>query len=388
MSCFRRALCYLKRKRVRTVLLFLDLLIVTVLILGTLSSRNTTAEILMNLKENAESKVMTETQNEEAGISESQIRDVIKLPDVKRVNRLYERMASFEDLMPFEDEDENGEFKIHEQDDIEKDSPFEDKIYRLTEGSFPKNSGELLINAFLAERNGLSVGDQIGSGSVTGLFISGTERQQTDGVAAVSRIENQIYIKADGQESPDGSVLMRMAVYLKDPGKADEVTEELKEIFGNDFSFTRDDHTYLKLKQSISETDRIMKLTMRLTFALGIIVTALLLCLWMRDRKTEIAVFRSMGIPVFSVLMQALTEGFCVWLAAILAATWLVHQTIPIFSGYMQEFAENQITLALTTKEPFWVGIAGDFVLTVLIVIAVLPYLIRHPKEILSEMEG
>ena len=71
---------------------------------------------------------------------------------------------------------------------------------------FSENRDEIVINKYLAEGNGIQVGEKILLQSmeqqtveavVTGFFLVGGEERQTDNVATVNRIENQLYATTD-----------------------------------------------------------------------------------------------------------------------------------------------------------------------------------------------
>ena len=52
--------------------------------------------------------------------------------------------------------------------------------------------------------------------------MSGTERQQTEKVATVNRIENQIYIMADENLSESRKGYAKVICYVAEPEKLDE----------------------------------------------------------------------------------------------------------------------------------------------------------------------
>ena len=68
-------------------------------------------------------------------------------------------------------------------------------------GEFAKDENEIVINQHLAEQNQIVIGDELyfisgnedGSARVTGFYLTGNERKQTENVLTINRIENQIY---------------------------------------------------------------------------------------------------------------------------------------------------------------------------------------------------
>ena len=88
-------------------------------------------------------------------------------------------------------------------DDLEKDSPFSEMQYRLASGDYIKREKKgAVINANLANQNGLKVGDTIELGTengtkvsvqIIGIFMSAgnAEKDQPSKTTAVNRIENR-----------------------------------------------------------------------------------------------------------------------------------------------------------------------------------------------------
>ena len=278
---------------------------------------------------------------------------------------------------------------IHLQNRVDKDSPFEEKIYRLVEGDFPSATNEIVINQLLADQNGLQVGDKIqGNCRITGIFLSGTERQQTEKVATVNRIENQIYILADENLSESHEGYTRVICYATEPEKLDELVTTLDERCNENAYVQKNDHTYQKMRISIEQTERITMFVLVITLITGCLVTGLLLSMWMRGRKTEIAVYVSLGLEKSNLLLQAVAEGLMLYIISFVISEFLVYSLRPMVSSslgilesvggsWKADYTGSLLTLG-----------CGICIIIFLTVIAMYPYLKKHPKEILSEMEG
>ncbi len=170
---------------------------------------------------------------------ETDMQAIKDVPNVNRPNRISEIQAVSTTCIPVAgSEGSEDMFCIHGYDKLENDSPFADKVYRLTEGDYPQGSDEVVVSQFLAEHNGIQPGDKIifettdGSGQetvVTGLFLSGMERSQTENVRTVNRIENQIYGTADFvNRLSGGNSFINVAVYVNDPEQLIETKETLE----------------------------------------------------------------------------------------------------------------------------------------------------------------
>ncbi|NBI88395.1 ABC transporter permease [Lachnospiraceae bacterium] len=399
MGCLERALCYIRRKKMKSVLLLLLFLVINSMVLGTLGIRKVSLGLAEELRKNAESKIILESMDVNRPFGETDMQAIKDVPNVNRLNRISEIQAVSTTCIPVAgSEGSEDMFCIHGYDKLENDSPFADKVYRLTEGDYPQESDEVVVSQFLAEHNGIQPGDKIifettdGSGQetvVTGLFLSGMERSQTENVRTVNRIENQIYGTADFvNRLSGGNSFINVAVYVNDPEQLIETKETLEKMYQGRAAIGITDRTFQKLKMMIGQTGRITLLIFILTMAAGSLITGLLLAMWMRNRKTEIAVLISLGISKKDILSQMVLEEMIIYSLAFAGAGMAVKFLLPQISNSLAIMQEGSMTPELSSGWMLLVlclGLAGAVVLTV---IAIFPYMKKPVKEILSEMEG
>lgn len=399
MGCLERALCYIRRKKMKSVLLLLLFLVINSMVLGTLGIRKVSLGLAEELRKNAESKIILESMDVNRPFGETDMQAIKDVPNVNRLNRISEIQAVSTTCIPVAgSEGSEDMFCIHGYDKLENDSPFADKVYRLTEGDYPQESDEVVISQFLAEHNGIQPGDKIifkttdGSGQetvVTGLFLSGMERSQTENVRTVNRIENQIYGTADFvNRLSGGNSFINVAVYVNDPEQLIETKETLEKMYQGRAAIGMTDRTFQKLKMMIGQTGRITLLIFILTVAAGSLITGLLLAMWMRNRKTEIAVLISLGISKKDIFSQMVLEEMIIYSLAFAGAGMVVKFLLPQISNSLAIMQEGSMTPELSSGWMLLVlclGLAGAVVLTV---IAIFPYMKKPVKEILSEMEG
>jgi putative ABC transport system permease protein len=364
-------------------------MVINCMVLGILGIQSASEEVMKDLRSNAESKVILEIRQDAGQFTEDDVQGILQTPNINWINRLWSEQIEIPELTPvIGDEQSVPLFTIHLQNRVDKDSPFEEQIYRLVEGDFPSASNEIVINQLLADQNGLQVGDVIQrTYRITGIFLSGTERQQTDQVATGNRIENQIYILADENLSDGSKGYAKVICYVTEPEKLDELVGVLGERYGEKASVQANDHTYQKMKISIEQIGRITMFVLVLTLITGCSVTGLLLSMWMRGRKTEIAIYVSLGLEKRNLLMQVVAEGLALYIISFVISEFLAYSLLPKLSSlgilesadasWKMDYAGNLLTLG-----------CGICMVILLTVIAMLPYLKKHPKEILSEMEG
>lgn len=254
------------------------------------------------------------------------------------------------------------------------------------------------MNQFLAEDNGIQAGDKIvfetvdgreQEAVVAGLFLSGMERSQTGNVQAVNRIENQIYGTADFVNRLSGrTCFLNVTVYVNDPERLTDTKEVLERMYQDRAAIGITDNTFQKLKMMIGQTGRITFLIFVLTVTAGSLITGLLLAMWMRSRKTEIAVLISLGISKENILSQMILEEMILYFIAYAGAGIATKLLLPRIGNSLAIMQGNSIALELSfswQSGVLCIGLTGVVILTG---IAIFPYMKKAVKETLSEMEG
>lgn len=390
MNFWKRAFYYISRKRQKSALMFLIFIVINSMVLGTLGIRDASADVLRSLRENAESKVILEKRQTTENFTMEDVMEIGKLENVNWINCIWSENYSIPELTPImEAEQSDNLFTVHFQNKVENDSVFEEKIYRLTEGNFPQNNNEIVINQLLAEQNGLKIGDRISEDFlIVGFFLSGTERQQTDKVDTVNRIENQIYGMNDAWQNTESEKLTKIVCYVKEPELLSELADELEVQYGENAYVKADDNTYQKIKLSVKQTDRITLLVLAITLVTGCIVTGLLLSMWMRGRKTEIAVYISLGMNKGNIFLQMELEEMILYALSFVVSAVLINKILPTVITRLDILDEIGGTFQMSMESMMMSFALGIGIVVLLTGIAMFPYLKKQPKEIFSEMEG
>ncbi|NBJ94940.1 ABC transporter permease [bacterium 1xD42-62] len=399
MSCLARTLCYIRRKKMKSLLLLFLFLVINSMVLGTLGIRKVSLELAEELRKNAESKITLESMDVNHPFEETDMQTIGNEPNVNWLNRISEIQVVSTTCIPVAgNEGSENVFTIHGYDKLEKDSPFADKVYRITEGNYPQGSKDIVVNQFLAEDNGIQAGDKIvfemfdgteQEAVVAGLFLSGMERSQTENVATVNRIENQIYGTADFVNKLSGRTdFFNVAVYVNNPEQLTDTKKVLENMYQDCAAIGITDNTFQKLKMMIGQTDRITFLIFVMTVTAGSMIIGLLLAMWMRSRKTEIAVLISLGISKENILSQMVLEEMILYFIAFAGAGIATKLLLPRISNCLAIMQGNSITLELSFGWQLGVLCIGLIGVVILTGIAIFPYMEKPVKETLSEMEG
>lgn len=405
MEFYKRAIRYLTRKRSKTAILFLVLFVAETMILCTVTILRASEEAKSSLYEKTKSKVIAEISDKDHLITTEDINAIFNFDGVKDINKMAKSQCypvGFRLYTGNQDSTkENSQAQVVSYDSLSTDGPFAEGQIRLIKGDFPEDKNEIVVNQNLAEMNQWELGDTVllknDAGEkinavISGLYLSGTESKQTKSTLAVYRIENTIYgmpelaLKLQRQKGFESA-----SVYVKNPEQLTSIEQQISRKLGKKVELTKSDALYRQMEQPLKQVVRVVKLMLILTIGTAAIVITVLLCMWMRARKKETAVYISLGENKGTIFLQILLEGLLVFFMA---------TVISVLSGnYMAEalkkllFTENQISsvpleIGIRVADIGWLAVAGAGILLIAVGISLIPILLANPKDTLSEMEG
>ena len=405
MPFYQRSFLYLIRKRTKSILLLLIFLLVNSMILSTNMILHATERTEAAMQEKTKAKVVCDAADTANMITDKEAEKIENLANVTSVNRLGQQSAYLTDLTPVtaSDSTEQDNLKVSLQsfDDMETDSLFEDQSYRFTDGELitPETQYGAVINAGFADANGLQIGDQISfetengktvTVKVIGEYLAGNESRQDKSTLAVYRVENQIYIDNTAYLELFGDGFYKVSAYTGQPDLLGSVAGEVQDLLQDKAEVTTSDALYQQMKAPLTQITRVVELMRMLTFITGTVIVSLLLCMWMRSRQKEMAVFLSMGERKFNIFLQALLEAAVLFLitmagactlgllaAKALQSILLTSVTTDISLDVSLQFADIALLLGL-----------GSAVVVIAVLVSLVPVIRANPKDILSRMEG
>lgn len=405
MPFYQRAFLYLFRKRTKTALLFLILLLVNSMILGTVMILHAAQTTQISIEKKSKAKAVCEITQDRDRISSQDIFAVKQLPHITFLNRQAESPAYLSDFLPITASDsqkpENSQIHVTAYDDLEKDGPFATQNYRLTDGTLiqPQSDSSAVIHEIFATVNGISIGDQIHlenehgktiTVTVCGLFLSGNEHQQDNTLDSLYRIENQIFIDTKSYTTLFNSdQFNQLIVYTDQPGQTEALAEKLQELFGEKVEVTSSDALYQQMKAPLEQIIRITKLMMTFTLLSGTVIVSLILCMWMRSRQREMAVLISLGESKGTIFLQTFLESVMIFLLATIGSCCLGTLSANVLQTILSASEPTLVmTPSLQTKEIATLFAAGSLVILTAVLLSLVPVLTTNPKDILSRMEG
>ena len=286
MKFYQLGFRYLQRKKGKTILLLIVLILVNSMILGTSMILRTTNESKQAMQEKTNSKIVAEITSKDSKITENEVNKIETLEDVSAINRIGRQdvfPASFAPVtLNTSTNEENLKIALLSYDDLEKDSPFSEMQYRLSSGDYIKHEKKgAVINANLANQNELKVGDTIElstengtkvSVQIIGIFMSAgnVEKDQPTETTAVNRIENQVFIdNSTYKELFKEAEFEKLCVYSKRPEKLDVLETSLQKIFGNDVELSTSDTLYQQMSAPLEQISKVANLMLVLTLVTG-----------------------------------------------------------------------------------------------------------------------
>ena len=406
MPFYQRGVLYLTRKRAKSILLLMIFLFVNSMILGTNMILHAAQSTEAAMKEKTKAKVVCEMADAGQPVTEEDARGIGNLDAVTSINRMGQQAAYLPELLPVtgntSTEADNQKVSLLSFDDMETDSPFADQSFRLTEGRLigPDSRYCAVVNQGFAQANGLKVGDTFSleneegkktTVEIIGEYLAGNETRQEKETPALYRQENQIYIDNTAYLELFGEKgFYKLSAYVSQPELLDSLAGEMQEIVGEKAEVTTSDTLYQQMKAPLTQITRVVSLMRLLAFGTGTAVVSLLLCMWMRSRQKEMAVFLSMGEGKSVVFWQALLESAVVFLIALLGACALGAAA----AGWMQKLllatvdTGASLTVTLQAGDIAQLLGIGGAVVGIGVLLSLIPVLRSNPKDILSRMEG
>ena len=405
MPFYQRSFLYLIRKRTKSILLLLIFLLVNSMILSTNMILHATERTEAAMQEKTKAKVISEITDTANEITDKKAEKIENLANVTSVNRMGQQSAYLTDLTPVTASDsaepDNQKVCLQSFDDMKADSPFEDQSYRLTDGQLigTDNRYSAVVNAGFAEANGVQIGDKISleaeegktvTVEIIGEYLAGNENRQEKSTLAVYRVENQIYIDNTAYLELFGDGFYKVSAYTGQPDLLGSLAGEIQKILQDKAEVTTSDALYQQMKAPLTQITRVVELMRMLTFITGTVIVSLLLCMWMRSRQKEMAVFLSMGEQKFTIFLQALLEAAVLFLIAMGGACgfgWLAAEGLQsmLFTSMTQDIS-LQVSLQFADIV-LLLGI-GSAVVVIAVLVSLVPVIRANPKDILSRMEG
>ncbi len=369
MSFLKRAWLYVTRKKGKSLLLFIILLVMATFVLTGLSLGKASDNAQQELRQSLGGEFLLSvdySQNNPYLITESMgetgtvmystkqitpeiVQSIKEIPGVKYCDANTESLAVFADMSLFAgnipiDEEYSHSVKTRGVWRSDESGLFTSGSLTLTAGRHitENDTNTAIISRDLAEKNNLKVGDIITTHSndetevkieIVGLFEPKAIESFTDQVTTYDKIQNHIFIDLATAIAIENSSAVQgffeATIVVDDPQSMDAIISAVKEISLIDwdgFAITADNTAYDAAASSLKQLSQLVSTFLIIIIAVSIVILSLILTMWARGRIHETGVLLSVGIRKTSVFGQYLTE---VLIIAVLAFS------LSFFSGNM-----------------------------------------------------
>ena len=358
MNFMNRAWLYIVRKRGKSILLFVILLVMATFVLTALALGNASKAAQQELRQSlggsfligfdyTENNPYLKVESVEGGtlmystqqISPELVEQIREIEGIKECSATVEGLAAFPSLELFTgnipiEEEFRASSKILSTWKSEELTRFTSGQLTLTQGRhiLPDDKNKGLISKDLAEKNGLKIGDKIQTDKgveieIVGLFSPKEIEGINDQVTTYDKIQNLIITDLATlvayENGPAIQGFNELTVSVNDPQNMEEIISKVKEISGVDwkgFSFLVDNEDYENAASSLEQlselTKELVSTILMIALIVSIAILSLILTMWARTRIHETGVLLSVGISKLSILGQYIAE---VLLIAILA---------------------------------------------------------------------
>ena len=279
--------------------------------------------------------------------------------------------------------------------------------YTLEEGRHiqPDDSYAVLISKELADKNGLSVGDDItmydldsdseNTFEIVGIF-SGTEGMSKDAMMADGIPANQGYIDMNSYNEifdRDVMELGSLDVYVDSAENVQDVLEtiqNLPEIKDKTFTYSTDTENFDLISNPLSSIQAMVDTAVIVIAVTGAAIIVLLLVLWTRGRKKEAGILMAVGRNKLEIVLQFLTENILIAIPAAAASLGLTALLADKVGAYLVSQTASDVTgLSVTIHSADIAAVygIGALILILAVLLALITVVRLKPRMILSEME-
>lgn len=346
MNFMNRAWLYIVRKRGKSILLFVILLVMATFVLTALALGNASKAAQQELRQSlggsfligfdyTENNPYLKVESVDGGtlvystqqISPELVEQVRSIDGVNYCSATTESLAVLPSLdlfagnIPIEEEFRNST-KILGTWKSEELSRFTSGQLALTEGRhiMPGDKNKGLISKDLADKNGLKIGDVIQTDKgveieIVGLFVPKEIEGINDQVTTYDKIQNLIIsdlaTRIANENSPATQGFNELTVSVDDPQNMENIITKVKEIKGVDwkgFAIMVDNEDYENAASSLEQLSELVSTILMIALIVSIAILSLILTMWARTRIHETGVLLSVGISKLSILGQYIAE--------------------------------------------------------------------------------
>ena len=338
MSIWKRAYLHTVRKKGKTALIFCILLIVSTLILTCLAIRSATDTAALNIRRSLMGYFTLNAKHLDNMLEGDAAAAILDLPGIApRYNLRSYFHAEYRDRdggkLKTKTEGAAPATKGYEHagkmigsSHSESDVYFQEGGFELIDGRHitAEDTNAILVSDDFAQRNGLKVGGRlvlgdIGSGreiemEIVGIFTPAKRQESVEMAPPEEQYENVAFTDDKSYSRlcfENGDHYQYADFYADDPSALEGLMEEVKGIPGVNWeacTFTKNDADYQRSRTELEALQSLVTAIVYLLIAVSVVMLALILLLWVRNRMQEIGMLLAMGVGKGSIYLQHVAE--------------------------------------------------------------------------------
>lgn len=415
MTTLTRAVTAIRRKKIKTLIMFLIMSVIFSGIAGGVSVHKAMTLLKSKVDENVNSAVSLEGKNK--AFLQQHADKLSKLENIKKYNYQYDKIAQT-DKQPVTNKNKNVDIgnAANGQQNVGITGilnsamypQFANEAFELIKGRHinDKSKRTALVHEAFAKKNKLKPGSKlkIGSGknkmevTVAGVYKG---HNKTTGVLPEELVENNIFTDLKTAQSlvpgHKGAEISKAWYFTSSPKLVNSVIKEAKkqDLPWKNLRIRNENEASKGVVSSLENVQQIITMFMIGMGITAILILSFVLIFWIRNRINEIGILVSVGISKANVMKQMIWELLMVGAAA-LGAAFAVSKLIAgqlgsIFiklagSGNDGISSRNLMNNALNLSEYALLCLLGGAVILISVSIAYAPIASQKPKEILSKM--
>lgn len=346
MNFMNRAWLYIIRKKGKSILLFIILLVMATFVLTALTLGNAAKSAQQDLRKSfggsfligfdyTENNPYLKVENVDGGtlmystqqISPKLVEQIREIGGVTNCSATVEGLAAFPSLdlftgnIPIEEKFRESS-KILSTWKSEELIQFTSGQLTLTEGRhiMPDDKKKGLVSKDLADKNGLKIGDVIHTDKdvdieIIGLFTPREIEGINDQVTTYDKIQNLVIADLATmvayENGPAIQGFNELMVSVDDPQNMENIIAKVRKIRDVDwqgFSVLVDNKDYENAASTLRQLSELVSTILIVVLIVSIAILSLILTMWARTRIHETGVLLSVGISKLSILGQYIAE--------------------------------------------------------------------------------
>ncbi len=457
MSFLRRAWLHTSRKLVKSLTIFLVLLTSSTLLLSTFAVRESVAETGDKLNSQLlsgfllENNRMTNMGTARGGgtVTREMVERVAKLEGVTSyvvnlnsavadvVNAEIFRLSGQANDYSKKNEEQFGKaLPINPVNRSDLDTAFRAGTFTLVEGRHLKEDDhhKILVHKEFAEKNGLKIGDKVTfkanehdeenrfhskatvDSEIVGLFTGEGNGRAT---SRTELYQNAVFTDLDTARSlfgltPENEYYHDAVFFVKSISDLDKVMKEARNLpfDWNRYLVHKNSDMFGGVGAALTGINSLLRATFIGTSIFAVAALALVLFLWLNERRKETGILLSVGVSKAKIFAQYVTENLIVFVLALAASFGTAHLVAQALGNNIVSRASSQaaerirggynlgsdyttstfqktidhVTVTIEPSHLITIGIAGVVLIIVATFIASFPMLIKKPKRLLTQI--